>query len=103
MWATVLGVDYDTFLNLTPKILNNAITEKLNYDNRMAYMNGLYVYQALSAVLGSLFGKTKISYLDNPIPLTKESEEEQERYEFEKKIARFNAIRVAHNAKFQEN
>lgn len=97
-----MGIDYKSFLNLTPKILNDAVTQKINYDNRMAHISGLYVYNALSAVIGTAFGKTKIPYISEPIPLTKEAYEEQEKANYEKNIAKFHVMRAAHNAKFKE-
>lgn len=79
------------------------MNEKVKYDNQMAYMHGLYNFNAFSSVLSSAFGKQKVSYIEKPIPLTNDEVQDEEERQFELNKARFEAMRVTHNARFDRS
>ena len=66
------------FRTLRPYLIaENIRTEKQNY---MAWLQGLYIYDAVGAIVGQMFGKgKKPQYMKEPIRITPLTEEEKEK------------------------
>ena len=66
--------------------------------NEEAWINGAYVYNALTAALATAFGKTKVKYIAKPadfFPKT-EAEVEEEKRQKRRKLIRFlNSLKKA--------
>ena len=89
-------MSYETFLWLTPNSLIKALEQKYEYDNQIAHLQGLYNHYAYASCMSSMSGK-RASYLANPLPITKREQEEQESLQYNHNMAKFHAIRIAHN------
>ena len=73
--------------------------------NRDAWLQGRYVYEAMSSALSALFAKNKseiYQYPSEPYPMTKEEIEERERKEYEARRDRIMASFIGSNAKIHE-
>ncbi len=63
--------------------------------NREMWLQGLYIYHAVSCAINNAFSKKKISYMDEPLrifPLTEEekkAEEEKKRKRIEERLTSF--------------
>lgn len=69
---------------------------RLSRENQMLWLQGGYFYDALCAALArGLGGNRGAKYMDEPMPLVHEQEENRER-ERQKAIAFFNAFRDSH-------
>ncbi len=83
-----------------------AYKRRLEQQNRMMWLQGLYVYRAIDAIMPALSIKTQNvgikPYLDEPIPITQDEEEEREirkqKLQFEQNQARFKALANKFNA-----
>lgn len=99
--ALSIGVGYDTFWRLNPRLLKAFIEadrlKKRQIEIEM-YVAGRYVFDAVSLALANGFrqkGKSPETWLEEPyrlIPFTKEEEEERAEIERQKAIAFFNAM-----------
>lgn len=100
----MLGVDYTTFMELTPGILNNTYKRRLDYDNHMLHLAGFYTHSAFSSVLGTAFGKKRVDYIDEPIILGEPDEETEERMakkEHQRNMANWMQMVEMSNQKFK--
>lgn len=96
-----MGIGADVFWNLTVKTLRpyliaqNLKTEQQNY---FMWLQGAYVYQAVSVVVSNALSKRgakKQEYLKEPVritPLTEEEKRIKAERERQKIIAMFNAM-----------
>lgn len=75
----MLGVDYGTFMKLTPSILNNTRKQRLEEQNMLLHLAGVYTNNAVSSALGTAFGKRAIPYLSEPLDITSSEEELEEK------------------------
>ena len=98
MWlpqALAIGISYEDFWNMNPRIINIHIEgykkkqeKQLEYDNYIAYLGGIYVRDALASTVGNMFSKKghqPIEYPKEPYPVTQEQiedKQERERQEF---------------------
>ena len=99
--ALSIGVGYDTFWRLNPRLLKAFIEadrlKKRQIEIEM-YVAGRYVFDAISLALANGFrqkGQSPETWLEEPyrlMPLTKEEEEERAEIERQKAIAFFNAM-----------
>lgn len=99
--ALAIGVDYGTFWRLNPRLLKSFIDadriKKRQLEIEM-YVNGRYVFDAVSIALANAFrgkGAAPINWLDEPyrlMPFTEEEERIRAEEEREKLIAFFNAM-----------
>lgn len=88
-----MGMSYEQYWD-EPPILAVAYREafrlKRELDNEMAWLQGLYVYDAFAVVLANVFskrGSRKQNYLEKPIdifPLSKAEIKRREKEEYEK-------------------
>ena len=91
-------------MKLTPSILNNTRKQKLDYDNTMLHLAGLYNNYALSSALATAFGKRSVSYLREPLDITsteEELEEKRAKREHERNMANWLHMVAMSNQKFQ--
>jgi len=64
-------------------------------ENENMWLQGMYVYKALEAVIGTAFGKTKIKYVQEPFdifPKTKLEIEQEKEAERQKLIDYLNRL-----------
>lgn len=88
-----MGMSYEQYWD-EPPILAVAYREafrlKRELDNEMAWLQGLYIYDAFAVVLANVFakrGSRKQNYVEKPIdifPLTKAEKKRREQEEYEK-------------------
>lgn len=101
----MLGVDYNSFMMLTPSILNNTYKRRLDHENQLMYIAGLYNHSAFSSVIGTAFGKKKVEYLEEPIDFfstEEEAEEKRLKRQHETNKARWHQMMTMVNQKFKE-
>lgn len=87
------------------KFIRGAYQKRVDEQNYMLWLQGLYIYDALTAVMPPLSIKSKIKeirpYRDKPFPITKATEmhaqEEKQKSQFEKNLMFMQRFRVAHN------
>ena len=75
-----------------------AFLLKRKLENEQAWIQGSYFANALSAVLGSAFGKKRVSYINKPFDLFPKTESEKKaeiREERRKVIAWLNGMKKA--------
>lgn len=73
------------------KAYREAYTLRRRRDNEDMWLQGMYVYKALEAVIGTAFGKSKVKYVQEPFdifPKTK-LEIEQEKAQERQKLINF--------------
>lgn len=88
-----------------------AYKRRLEQENRMMWLQGLYIYKAIEAIMPALSIKTKNlsiqPYISDPIPITQDEEEERElqkqKLQFERNQARFKALAEKFNAKLSKD
>ena len=99
--ALAIGVEYDTFWRLTPRLLKSfakAHLIKTRDAELFAYLSGRYVFDAVSIALSNAFakkGSTPIKWMTEPyrvLPLTPEEEAQREEEERNKAIAFFESL-----------
>lgn len=88
-----MGMSYEQYWD-EPPILAVAYREafrlKRELDNEMAWLQGLYIYDAFAVVLANVFakrGSRKQNYVEKPIdifPLTEAEKKRREQEEYEK-------------------
>ncbi len=103
--ALSIGVDYDVFWRLNPRLLTAFVDadrrRKRELELQM-YVQGKYVYDAVSIALANGFrkkGTQPVDWLEEPyriIPFTEEEEAERAEEERRKAIEFFNAMIPAH-------
>ena len=91
--ALSIGISYDDFWNMNPRIINvhlagykEKINRDLEYDNYIAYISGIYVRDALASTVGNMFSKKSskpIEYPKEPYPVTKEQIKDRDERELE--------------------
>ena len=86
-----------------------ALDRRREWQNQMLWLQGLYFYKALYAIMPALSIKTKAQiepYLEEPIPITvkaeKEKKERDERRQFDENFAALQRLATAFNAKYQK-
>ena len=65
-----MGMTYDEYWNQDPwlvKDYRDAYEYKKDELNAQAWLEGVYMYHAIAAVLGQAFGKKSATYLEEPI------------------------------------
>jgi len=82
-----LGIGYNEFWDLTPRIVlfcieakNKERKSQLDYDNYLAFLQGAYFCDALCATVGNMFsgkGSKKAEYPSKPYDLNNEYEEQE--------------------------
>lgn len=104
MWlpeALAIGIDYNLFWKLNPCKLEpflKARNLKLKMKNEELWLQGLYVYNAISVALANGFrkkGAKAQNYLEEPIKLFEDTEYEKEmkaKREREKAIKFFSSL-----------
>lgn len=92
-----MGMTYREYWDEDAKLVTyyresfKLLQKRKNYDS---WLQGRYVYEAMSATLSSLFAKNKSDiypYPSEPYPMTKEDLEEHERREYEARRERIMA------------
>lgn len=65
-----------------------------SYDNQLAWLHGLYVWNALQSALSGFGGKKskRVEYLKEPIPINETEKEEADRKKMERMKAQFGAF-----------
>ena len=66
------GMTYDQFWYGDPnmaKAYREAFTLKRKMDNESMWLQGIYVFHALQAVIGSAFGKSRVKYVEEPFDI----------------------------------
>lgn len=74
------GMTYEQFWYEDPWMVRayaQAFLLKRKLDNENAWIQGAYFANALSAVIGSSFGKKKINYIMKPFELFEKTEQEK--------------------------
>ena len=98
-----MGMSYTEFWDEPPflaTVYRKAYRLEREVANEQAWLNGLYVYDAVAVCLANVFRKsgTKAqNYLERPIdlfPLTEEEKKRREQEEFEKLQKGFEAMRL---------
>lgn len=87
-----------------------VIERRRAWQNQMLWLQGLYVYSAINAIMPALSIKSKATniepYLEEPIPLSdkeaKESMGRKERMAYEKNLAYMKAQAARINARFAQ-
>lgn len=87
-----------------------VIERRREWQNQVLWLQGLYVYEAIHAIMPALSIKSKATtiepYLDEPIPLTekeaRESRERKERLAYENNLAYMKAQAARVNARFAQ-
>lgn len=100
----MLGVDYGTFMKLTPSILNNTRNQRLEEQNSLLHLAGLYTHNAVGSALASAFGKKNVSYMSKPIELYSsedEMEEKEAKRRHERNMANWLQMVEMSNQKFK--
>ena len=85
------------------------LERKREWQNQMLWLQGRYIYDALTAVMPALSIKSKSTkiepYIEEPYPITrkmeKEREEEKQRKQFEKGIAYMKSFTEVFNKRFK--
>ena len=82
------GMTYEQYWYGDPnmvKAFRDAFTLQRRMRNEDMWIQGMYIYKALEAVIGTAFGKNRIKYVEEPFDifpktdLEKEQENEKER------------------------
>lgn len=91
--ALSMGISYNDFWNMNPRIMNihiegykTKVNRDLEYDNYMAFLSGVYVRDALASTVGNMFSKKgarPIEYPKEPYPVTQEQIKERDERELE--------------------
>ena len=87
-----------------------VLERRREWQNQMLWLQGLYIYRAMLAIMPALSIKSKATtidpYIEDPIPLTPKEreklEERKERERFEKNLAFMKAQAARINAKFAQ-
>ncbi len=87
-----------------------VIERRRAWQNQMLWLQGLYVYKAIDAIMPALSIKSKATiiepYLEEPIPITakmqREATERKERMAYEKNLAHMKAQAARINARFAQ-
>ena len=88
-YALAMGISYNDFWDMNPRIMNIHIAghkRKLEYDNYVAYLGGIYVREALLCTVGNMFSKKgakPIEYPKEPYPVTQEAIKDRDEREIE--------------------
>lgn len=100
----MLGVDYGTFMMLTPSILNNTRKQRLEEQNNLLHLAGVYTNSAVSSALGSAFGKKPVPYISEPLDLfssDEEREEKEAKKQHQRNVANWLNMMEMSNQKFK--
>lgn len=103
-----MGMTYEQFWDEPPRIATayqKAYKLKLESQNELAWLIGLYVYDAVAVVVSNALsrkGAKPKNYLERPMdifPLTEKEKKRREREEYEKMDRQLQAIRNAQQRK----
>ena len=103
-----MGMTYEQFWDEPPRIATSyqkAYKLKLESQNELAWLIGLYVYDAVAVVVSNALsrkGAKPKNYLERPMdifPLTEKEKKHREREEYEKMDRQLQAIRNAQQRK----
>lgn len=102
----LIGITEEQFWEMNPNRLKpylKADDLRRERENHLAWLNGLYVYNAVSSALSAM-GKKKHPYLKEPIPFTVGEIEEAERKKEERMKRQFATFvdGLKRNAKFSQ-
>lgn len=84
------------------KAYREAYRMRIEHENYMAWLTGLYVYNAVSVALHNAFSKAPVSYREEPLRILKPTQEElemQAQKEREKATKFFEALQASFEAK----
>ena len=92
------------------KAYREVLERRREWQNQMLWMQGLYFYNALTAVMPALSIKSKSTniepYLEKPFPITnrsvREDKEQKEKEQFEKNISYMKSFAAFANKKFSK-
>ena len=109
--AIAVGISYNDFWNMNPRIVKvciegykNKINRDLEYDNYVAFLSGIYVRDALASTVGNMFSKKSskpIEYPKEPYPVTQKQQEYNEEQEKERQRQLFMARLQAMQTNFE--
>lgn len=103
-----MGMTYEQFWDEPPHIASayrDAYKLKLEAQNELAWLIGLYVYDAVAVVVSNALSKRGArpkNYIERPMdifPLTEKEKKRREREEYEKMDRQLQAIRNAQQRK----
>lgn len=100
-YALSIGMSSKEYWDDDVDLINNYIAaEKIKQRklNTEMWIQGLYFQSALNSVVGTMFGKKRIDYVKEPIPLTSEEKIENENA----KIIRFRNQLIARSKKRED-
>lgn len=89
-----IGMTSDEYWNGDSQLVKsyrNAWKIKSKHENYSAWLNGLYVSEAINSSISSIFSKQPQSYMLQPIAITTEEREEREKNKYEKFKAQLKA------------
>ena len=89
------GMSYEQYWNDRPELVKaykKAHEINLARKNEELWMQGVYVRDALSSTVGSMFSKKPIEYPKEPYPITQRQVESKREREARKKYERMKAI-----------
>lgn len=92
------------------KFTKGAYQKRVDEQNYMLWLQGLYIYDALTAVMPPLSIKSKEKqirpYMENPIPLTrdakKQTEETKQKEKFDRNIMFMQRFMAEHNSAMKD-
>lgn len=96
-----IGVSEEKFMDSSPKELepyDRAYKMKVNHENHMIYLGGIYMVEALKTTVCNMFrksGQKAYEYPSEPIqifPLTAEEKEQKKQDELQNAINYFNDL-----------
>ena len=89
------GMSYNEYWNERPELVKayrKAHEIKLARKNEELWMQGVYVRDALSSTVGSMFSKKEIKYPEEPYPITQRQVESKKEREARKRYERMKAM-----------
>lgn len=89
------GMSYHEYWDERPELVKayrKAHEINLNRKNEELWMQGVYMRDAISSTVGSMFSKKEIKYPEEPYPITQRQVESKREREARKKYERMKAI-----------
>ena len=107
-----MGMTYEQYWDGDVEMVigyRKAQERRREWQNQVLWLQGLYFYNALTAVMPALSIKSKDTsikpYIEEPIPITKtavkEKQEREEKERFDKNLAHMKALAMGINARMQ--
>lgn len=107
-----MGMSYNEYWEASPYLVRyykEAFQIKRKLENEMAWIQGIYIYDAVAVCLQNVFrdrGQKREHYMESPLdifPLTDKEKKAREREEMIKMNKQFEQIRAAQARKKTEN